>query len=66
MKLIHSSYSHSQLEIKGCWHMQGPQPIGENGVPKWVGEIFKENSDIEAIAINKKKSGIVYSKLEEK
>lgn len=63
---VHSSYSHSPLEIKGCWIMQGPQDTGtKGGAPKFVERIFEEYPDIKEIAINKKDSGVIYSRMEE-
>lgn len=63
---VHSSMSHSPLEIKGCWHIQGPQDTGtKGGAPEFVERIFEEHPDIEAVAINKKGSGVVYQRMEE-
>jgi len=40
---IYSSYSRKALEIKGGFHISGPQPINdEGGAPVWVAEKFDE------------------------
>lgn len=60
-KTVRSAFSRIRLEIKGHFHIQGPQPVGEEGgAPEWVYELFKLDPDIEEIAINKKDSGVIY------
>ncbi len=47
--------------------MQGPQEAdGIHGAPKYLEEIFKNNPNIQFVAIQYKDSGIVYSRLEDK
>lgn len=63
--LVHSSFSHSLLEIKGCWYLQGPQEMGgKHGAPKYLEGIFKNNPKIQAIVIQYEDSGVVYSRTE--
>ncbi len=63
--LVHSSYSHSLLEIKGCWILQGPQETdGEHGAPKYLEDIFKNNPKIQSIVIQYEDSGVVYQRME--
>ena len=65
-KIVGSAYSNTKLEIKGRFHFQGPQTVGdEGGAPEWIYELFKLNPDIEAIAINRENSGVVYTPIKE-
>lgn len=62
---VHGSYSSSGLEIKGRFHMAGPQPVGEDGAPVWVYEMFKQHPEITQIAINKGASGVVFAPIKD-
>ena len=63
---IYSSYSRKALEIKGGFHISGPQPINdEGGAPVWVAEKFDEHPDIDQIALSGEKGSVVWSRMKE-
>lgn len=64
-KSIYGAYSRSALEIRGRFHMQGPQPIGENGAPQWVADIFESRPDIIRVAVSTEDGGAVWSRMDE-
>lgn len=63
MKTMHSAHSCEQLSFSGVFTMQGPQVVGgEGGVPEWVYDIFVQHPEIEVIAFNFEKNGVVYQR----
>ena len=65
-RLIHGAHSVGALEISGHFQFQGPQPVDDNdGVPQWVADILDKHPDINQIALCKKDSGVVYSRMVE-
>jgi len=54
--------SNTPVNMSGCFHIQGRQPIGEDGAPQWVFNLFENNPDIEQIGIRTKTGGYVYSR----
>ncbi len=61
-KTVGVAISRSPLEIKGHFHLQGRQPVGDDGAPEWVYALLRDNPDIEVIAIGTKSSGKIYSR----
>jgi hypothetical protein len=60
---LYAQHSCSALEIKGHFHISGPQLIGgEGGLPLWAAAVLQDPS-IEAIAIVRKESGTVIQRL---
>jgi len=61
---VGSSYSRAPLEIKGLFHLTGPQPVGvDGGAPTWVADLFDSNPEIKHIAISTDKDGIVWNRI---
>jgi hypothetical protein len=51
----------SKIEIKGCFFAQGPQVVGEHGVPQWVMDAFNNTPKLERLAIcDKEGRGVVW------
>lgn len=62
---VHASLSHQPLEVSGHWHLQGPILVDDDrGAPSWVYELLEQNPEIEFIAVGKKDSGSVYSRID--
>lgn len=59
-RTIGCAMSHSELTFQGSIHVQGRQPVGDDGAPQWVADLFDENPEVMQVAIGKEKSGIVY------
>lgn len=64
-KRFHGSYSRTPLEIRGTFHLQGPQPIGEGGVPEYIAEIFEKLPELENIALSYKTGGVIWTRMSE-
>lgn len=64
-KSIHGAYSRSALEIRGHFSMQGPQPVGENGAPQWVADIFESRPDIIRVAVSTEDRGAVWTRMDQ-
>jgi hypothetical protein len=64
-KLYHGSHSRTPLGFTGTWHMQGQQPVGDGGVPKWVDELMEAYPDIQQVAISGTESGVIWARIEE-
>lgn len=63
---LHGSHSCSKLEIRGHFHITGPQPVGvEGGAPQWAYDLMKDNPRIESIAVAYEGGGVVWSKMKE-
>ena len=61
-KTVGCAMSHTPLEVKGSWHLQGRMPVGGDGAPEWVYSILLNNPDIESVSIQTKTGGRVYSR----
>ena len=61
-KTVGFALSHTPLEIRGTWHIQGRQPIGGNGAPQWVLDVLEQNPGIQTIAVGDATGGAVYSR----
>ena len=59
---VHSAFSSIPIEVKGCFHLQGPQTFGGNGAPEWVRDVMTNDPTVDQIIVNKEKSGAVYSR----
>lgn len=40
----------SDIRITGCFYAQGPQVVGEGGVPQWVMDAFRANPGLDKLA----------------
>lgn len=64
---VHASYSTKQLEIKGLFHLSGPQIVGgEGGAPQWVADVLEAHPEIETIAVNYNGRGACFSRMSRK
>lgn len=63
--IYHGAHSRTPLEIRGHFHIQGPQPVGDGGVPKWVSDAFDAMPHMTRIALSSKTGGVVWSRIEE-
>lgn len=62
---VHTSFSRTKLEIRGHFSMSGPQPVGGNGCPEWIADLFDANPNLTQIALGNEESGIVYQRIPE-
>lgn len=61
---LHASYSCTPLEVKGHFHMSGPQPVSNNGgAPEWVAQVLRDHPDVEAIAVCREHGGVVWQRM---
>lgn len=63
---VHSSHSSTPIEIKGHWHVRGPQDTGDSNhgnAPAWLDKVF-EDKEVVAVAIERKNGGVVYARME--
>ena len=61
---FHGAHSSKPLEIRGTWHMQGPQPISNSGgVPLWVADLFDARPDLMQVALSTEQGGVVWSRM---
>jgi len=61
---IHSAFSRTRLEIRGCFHIVGPQPVGvEGGAPQWVADVLSAHPEIEEIVVNRGTDGVCYTRM---
>lgn len=63
MDRIHGTYCSGKLEFSGCMNMSGPQPIGGNGAPYWVADLFKRFPRIDTIALSGEKGSQIYARM---
>jgi len=64
-KMVHASLSAQPIEVSGHWHVKAPMVVDDDqGVPRWIYELLKQNPEIEFIAVGKKESGYVYSRID--
>ena len=64
MKTLHSSHFTGDLEMRGCFHLHGPQPVGiKGGAPQWVADAMIINDNIEQIVIITKTGGAIYNRM---
>ena len=64
-RTFHGAYSRTAMEIKGHWHMQGPQPVSDDGgVPQWAADLFDAMPDLMQIALATKRGGVVWTRPE--
>lgn len=65
-RTIHGAHATGRLTFRGCFHLQAPQPVdNDGGAPEWVADMLDKNPDIEQIAISWKDKGIVWSRMKE-
>lgn len=61
---VFSAYATGELTIQGLFHIQGPQPVNDDGgAPKWIADYFENNPDIDQIALSGKKGSVVYGRI---
>lgn len=67
-RVFHGAHSRSGIEVTGHWSTQGPQPVGEGGVPQWVADAFDADPRLMQVALSGEhegqKFGSVYSRIE--
>lgn len=51
MERYHGTYCQGKLEISGIAMFSGPQAVGGGGVPEDIASIFRNNDNINLIAI---------------
>lgn len=62
-RTFHGAHSSTPLEIKGHWHIQGPQPVADaGGVPVWAADLFDSLPDLVQIALSTKTGGVVWTR----
>ncbi len=62
---VFSAHAIGKLDFKGTFHMQGAQPINDNGsAPQWIANYFDNNPEIDHIALSGKKRSVVYGRIE--
>lgn len=60
---LHASHSCSKIEVRGHFHITGPQFVGgEGGLPIWVAAVL-EDPTITGIAIMRENSGVVIQRI---
>jgi hypothetical protein len=61
---VYSSLCRGPLEIKGCFHLQGPQVTSaeEGTAPKWLEKVFEENPKVKIIAVSGDDFGEVFQR----
>jgi hypothetical protein len=64
-KLFYGAYSRTKLVISGTWHMSGPQPVGDGGVPQWVADLMESRPDIQQVAVSTKTGGAIWSRMDD-
>ena len=63
-KCVYGSHSLQPLEIRGCFTVRGPQPVGiEGGTPQWVSDLFDTQPDIDIVCISGKNGGVVWNRI---
>lgn len=63
-RVFHGAHSHTKLEIRGQWHVQGPQPVSDGGgVPKLVADIFDAYPQVQKVAVATDTGGSVFSRI---
>ena len=64
-KTVHGAYAHGPLEIKGCFTMQGPQPVEKDGgCPQFVSDLLDQHPDIKQIALSGDACSAVFSRMD--
>lgn len=64
-RTIHGAHSTGPLEIRGHFHLQGNQPIdNDGGVPQWVADYLEQHTDVTSIAISGKHYSVVWTRVE--
>jgi hypothetical protein len=64
-RTFYGAHSSKPLEIKGHWHMQGPQPVADaGGVPGWAADLFDSRPDLMQIALSTKQGGVLWTRPE--
>jgi len=64
-RTVHASYSSTPLDVKGTWHLRGPQPVGgAGGAPEWVVDVFEANPLVQFIAVGTEMNGVVYGRMD--
>ncbi len=61
-KKLHGAHSHTRLDIRGSFWMQGPQPV--SGLPEWIVKAFEDDPNIMELAINTGENGVLYSRMD--
>ena len=61
-KTVYGAYARGELEIKGHFHAQGVQPVGDDGAPEWVAEIFKNMPHIKNIAVSGEEGSALWTR----
>ena len=65
-KIIHGSHAMGSLEIKGTFHISGPQPVNnEGGAPEWVADLLEKYPEINQVALSGEKWSVVWGRMEE-
>jgi hypothetical protein len=63
-KQIHGAHARGPLEIKGCFHAQGPQPVdNDGGAPQWVADLMDQYPDVNQVAISSDGHSTVWSRI---
>lgn len=66
-KVVHGSYSRTKMEIRGHWHLSGPQSVAtEGGCPEWVNNLFENRPELKRVALDfGENGGVVYTRMDE-
>jgi hypothetical protein len=62
-KRVHTTIL-GNIEIRGIRHISGPQPIGGNGAPQLIADLFDADSTIQRILIEREKNGVLYQRMD--
>lgn len=60
-KTFGAAYSRTPLDLRGSFHIQGPQQVGPNGVPQEVADLFERMPTAKHIAITSSESGVIFT-----
>jgi hypothetical protein len=61
---VHAAHSRTRLQIRGCFHITGPQIVGgDGGAPQWVADVLAAHPEIEEIAVNRGSGGVCYARM---
>jgi len=63
---VFGAHAIGELQIKGTFHAQGPQPIdNDSGAPEWVADYFDSHADIDQIALSGKGHSVIYGRIDD-
>ena len=63
-RTLPASRSSTPLEIRGHFHIQGSQIVGDEVgcAPSWIADIFDRDEKVESVSFNYKNHGVVFSR----